>query len=500
LNNAIDADTDGVPDAVDNCVNYKNPNQEDFDGDGVGDACDCDDVLKGPYESGVDCGGPCAACVKCTWCGSNIEPIRVKGKYDEGYIDIVFAPHTSYQNRLAAFRTDTVNAVRDGYFAIDALSVDPIAAGYKDKFNFYRYVGGFGTEGKCCETTMPNNFWKEAYFADSAGLISNVSNQGICSCANQHGPPSQWAADFGYSSPGKTWEGVIHETGHAVFGLNDEYCRKGPYWEDNGATNVWSSGTNCQNAANKAGWTLGTCRQIQYDNPATTQSPDCQRDFWRYDPDTPNQDWMTCGCTGIPFFGEADCSRINYVLNNWPASKTKGVLMEFSMANETITLLSSQVVDGHPDLGMQYEMFSAGIYSSAGELIKQFGIWDPRIGLSDEAVHLDDVTFPIIIPFYDNIRTFNIKDTEEQKTMVEVDLKDTLQDYCTENGYQCEECRSLDLDNDGTRDYIEEGFGGSSSHEIAIAPIVGGVGGALLLIGVAILLFNRKKRTKTHTN
>jgi hypothetical protein len=71
---------------------------------------------------------------------------------------------------------------------------------------------------------------------------------------------------------------------------------------------------------------------------------------------------------------------------------------------------------------------------------------------------------------------------------------DTLQDYCAENGYQCEECRSLDLDNDGTRDYIEEGFGGSSSHEIAIAPIVGGIGGALLLIGVAILLFNRKKQ------
>jgi hypothetical protein len=175
--------------------------------------------------------------------------------------------------------------------------------------------------------------------------------------------------------------------------------------------------------------------------------------------------------------------------------------MEFSMVNETITLLSSQVVDGHPDIGMQYEMFRAGIYSSAGELIKQFGIWDPRIGLSDEVVYLEDVTFPIIIPFYDNIRTFNIKDTEEQKTMIEVDLKDTLQDYCTENSYQCEECQSLDLDNDGTKDYIEEGFGGSGSHGTAIAPIIGGgIAGALLLIGAAVFLFNRKKRTKTRAN
>jgi len=500
LNNAIDADKDGVPDVVDNCVNYKNPNQEDVDGDNAGDACDCDDVLKGQYESGVDCGGPCAACVKCTWCGSNIEPIRVKGTWNDGYIDIVLVPHTSYQNRLADFRTDTVNAVRDGYFAIDALSVDVIAGGYKDKINFYRYVGGFGTEGKCCETTMPNNFWTEAWFADSAGLISNKSNQGICSCANQHGPPSQWAADFSYGSPDKTWEAVIHETGHAVFGLSDEYCRKGPYWQNDEATNVWSSWTNCQNAANKAGWTLDTCRQIQYDNPATTQSPDCQVNFWRYDPDSPNEDWMTCGCSGIPFFYEADCGRINYVLNSWPSSKTKGVLMKFRIVNDTITPLSSQVVDGHPDIGMQYEMFRAGVYSSAGEIIKQFGIWDPRIGLSDEVVYLDDVTFPIIIPFYDNIRTFNIKDTEEQEIMIEVDLKDTLLDYCTEDGYQCDECQSLDLDNDGTKDYVEKGTLESGSHEIAIAPIIGGIGGALLLIGTAIFMLNRKRRTKTHAN
>jgi hypothetical protein len=39
-----DADSDGVPDASDNCVNVANPGQDDADRDGVGAACDTKEV------------------------------------------------------------------------------------------------------------------------------------------------------------------------------------------------------------------------------------------------------------------------------------------------------------------------------------------------------------------------------------------------------------------------------------------------------------------------
>jgi len=51
---AVDADGDGIADAVDNCPNVSNPNQEDSDGDGIGDACDNCPNAYNPDQADLD--------------------------------------------------------------------------------------------------------------------------------------------------------------------------------------------------------------------------------------------------------------------------------------------------------------------------------------------------------------------------------------------------------------------------------------------------------------
>ncbi len=54
-----DADQDGIADAVDNCPDIANPNQEDSDNDGIGDACESEDLPLHPCIDGMAGPYPC---------------------------------------------------------------------------------------------------------------------------------------------------------------------------------------------------------------------------------------------------------------------------------------------------------------------------------------------------------------------------------------------------------------------------------------------------------
>jgi len=443
-----DTEGDGLGADCDNCPYFSNSGQVDLDNDGKGNACDCDDVYKGAYETEIDCGGPCDPCIPCTWCGNHVAPIRVKGKHNSGQIDVVFIRHQNYNNNQTAFKNDLKNHIRNAYFTMHDAAVDPIPSDYKDRFNFYWYTSAAAT-GTSCNAKVPDKFWDSdrADFTDSAGILSVT---GMGGCANALGTPSRWIATAGQDDV------VLHESMHSIFGLVDEYCGPTYYTQNDPDSNVWSSLSKCQSEANNEGWTLGSCRRIEEDLDPTKPGMECQKSYWRYDPDNPDDDLMTCSCPRPYALYEADVRKVNHTFDNWPSSNTLGIKIDFNINNDRITQTGASITNNHPDLGLQQAHFIAELYSAAGDFLDSFGLWDPRIQLGEEAIISEDVDFHITFPFHNNIKTFRLEDAVTGEQKITVDLTNTIARFCYSTNYESQECQTVtDLDGDGVYGMID---------------------------------------------
>lgn len=105
---APDSDSDGVPDATDNCPNTPNPDQADLDSDGAGDACDLD-VLLFVVNSTNDPGAGSCDEVECT-----LREAIVAANVDGGAENIIFdipgnGPHTIQLDLSLPTLSDSVN-------------------------------------------------------------------------------------------------------------------------------------------------------------------------------------------------------------------------------------------------------------------------------------------------------------------------------------------------------------------------------------------------------
>jgi len=219
-----DMDGDGVANAADNCPTEANANQTDAkDGDGIGDACDCDDDYASPAEDGLDCGGICPnAC-------SNCIPLIYNGANSDK-IDIAFVPDKDYGGNITLFREHVMDLIEQGYYNATEINDS------RCKFNFYYYPYDGEYVQPCKKWDFPSGYRDNCGFAEANVIVFSNQSKRACSL-------NDFSTDGGNLSKVKT---IVHETGHNIFAVADEYCCDGGYFLRAAPHNIYSTNASCQ--------------------------------------------------------------------------------------------------------------------------------------------------------------------------------------------------------------------------------------------------------------
>jgi hypothetical protein len=182
-------------------------------------------------------------------------PIRFKGDTHK-HLDVVFVPDTDIT--LDSFR-GKLTAVVESFYKYTAIEM------WRDDYNFY-YSPQAGHYDVKCKFTYPPNIMTLLAGADAVIILHQA--QALRDC--RHGKVISSAIN-----EDKT---IMHESGHALFGLEDEYCCDSMYLPQTCEPNIWASLAACQAAASRVGYppSVAQCAQIRSGNKTVN--------FWHIDP------------------------------------------------------------------------------------------------------------------------------------------------------------------------------------------------------------------------
>jgi hypothetical protein len=275
-------------------------------GSGTVQSGSCNDNLKNRDEEQIDCGGSfCPACIRCTWCGAHVTPLRINGRTAEK-IDVVFVPDNDYGGDMAQFARDVQDTLNNGYYQNDAIAQN------RSKLNLY-YLDDDAdiTAYPACGFTPPlgscEDFQDATSFADSIAVVHKTDFR------DWSGTRCERRV---FASEPTSYRTFVHESGHSLFGLKDEYCCDSHYAEQDDLPNIWSSRENCRSDAASMGWDPDDCTNFC---PAGTQN--CGSGFWSIDPDVCimecSQVCNRCGVNGMCQYEQACLRRVNDVFSQY---------------------------------------------------------------------------------------------------------------------------------------------------------------------------------------
>jgi hypothetical protein len=203
-------------------------------------------------------------------------PGRSIGAHSDRF-DLVFVPDTDYGSPadidtwLPTF-IDHINHQID-----DRLGAVAPVSGRLDKFNFYYTT----MQGVASSKTLPNDLTKISTFADAYVILHTAVRQD-----STDGTPPIYTAEGSLAlDQGRSF---IHESGHGIFGVADEYDGVTRYFQPNPYPNIWD--TQADGRTDAAGeyavpvngevLGVGDGAKVQFGPIANGNSPDAANTFF----------------------------------------------------------------------------------------------------------------------------------------------------------------------------------------------------------------------------
>jgi hypothetical protein len=201
------------------------------------------------------------------------EPVPIYVRNDPAKAaNVVFVPDDDYAGNFQQFVADVEPLIRKGYFA------DSLFGTSRSRWNFYvtyntGRASGYVTPPRVpsCEIKYPSNWATLAATADVAAIVHTrtIGSDGnvFRNCAPGFSTAS--AGSFMITSASPHVSTVVHETGHALFGLSDEYCCDGGVikttWPHQ---NLFPTDPACKSSASAHGVAQTNCVKLTTSSPA----------------------------------------------------------------------------------------------------------------------------------------------------------------------------------------------------------------------------------------
>jgi hypothetical protein len=344
-------------------------------------------------------------------------PTRTIGSHGDRF-DLVFVPDDDY-GLPANIDTWLPNFIQDIQNQIDQrlVAAAPLT-GNLDSFNFY-YTRMQG-DSIYPNHNLPANITRVAPFADAYVILHTA----------EFGDWTLWGPPVVFGAEGAVGRSFIHEGGHGIFGLADEYddapaCTTARF-EPNPMPNVWDTEAECRADVTGEGWgDPNDCWQF------TT----CAGGWWQFGT---THFIMFDGSSFANGWGQPASRRVQWFLDQNPGvapaeaggpspEASKSIWLNMQVSAGVFSLLDeSYVVDSPPNYLPVDDSFTVIVFSNGNAVLKDFKIRDPRIVQAERGTGgptwRDEANFQLVVPYFKSCGRVDLIESATGNVELSVDI------------------------------------------------------------------------------